>query len=531
MAELLHLLANGSALGGSVQCPAGPEKAVPLLEIWRRSEAAAHWVANRVGDRGRVGALLAPSHDCLVAMAGVWRAGADLVSLPHPGRVGPSNYGRHLRELCQLAGADLILAEQMYLPVLEGLSVPVVSFSECAAGAAAVKGRRAGGDLIQFTSGSTSRPKGIRLSPAAVSANVRAILAAASAQPGEVACSWVPLSHDMGLVGMLLAGWAGGLNLVLMRPESFIANPLSWLETCSRHGAQLTCSPNFGLELAARAVVPGRGLDLRAVRACFLGAEPIQARTLRRFAAATVEYGFQPSAFCPGYGLAEVCLAATLVRPADHWSSRWFDIHDEGAAGDQPAIRTELVSMGPAVSGMELSIAGGSSPGDIRVAGTSLLSEYLGAELKLQDQRWLETGDRGYLLDGELFVVGRVDDMMFVAGRNVFASEIERLAEEHPLLGPGCLAAVADERGRYVVVVERPRGRFDQATGRDVARWIRVQAGKKLNAAPSRVLFIAPGTLAVTPSGKLQRHRIRHWYQLGRLAVEQQVDFAWEQSA
>src|SRR5437016_1987050 len=267
------------------------------------------------------------SLDCLVSLLGAWRAGITTLSLPYPGRSAPlDEYRRQLLDIGRTAGVELlVLPERLASLDLEG-AVRITSFRECAA-----HPRRADvadpGEFVQFSSGSTGRPKGVRLSSSAIAADVTAILDhLAPHSEGVVACSWLPLSHDMGLIGMCLAGLAStgppwrGRRLALMPPERMVARPHRWLQACSEIGATVTSAPNFALDLvvAHPGAVPA-SVDLRPLKVLIVGSEPIMPGALRRFGQAMAPLGFDEAALCPAYGMAEAAVAVTMVPPHEHW--------------------------------------------------------------------------------------------------------------------------------------------------------------------------------------------------------------------
>jgi acyl-CoA synthetase (AMP-forming)/AMP-acid ligase II len=536
--NLLDLVEEGARGGGTIRfLPDDPDPR-PLGAVWSESEVTARWIAANAGPGGAVAALLSTSQACVASMLGAWRAGATLGSLPLPGRgVDTEEYVGQVLQMCDMLGAEVVLIDATYramLPELPG--VKVATFDDVLSGGPACDVDQ-GGTLVQFTSGSTGRPKGVVLSMESIGANVSSIIRTV-AREGDVSCSWLPLSHDMGLIGMLLAAMAacgpdvGMRELVMITPEAFMANPAIWLKTCSEFNVSATTAPNFAFELAARTAKWSKNLDLTSLRMCITGAERVRADTLRKFAAAFEGAGFDPAAVCPAYGLAEATLAVTILPRAATWTSRTVDREAlaEGEWVERPAggeTTAELVSNGPPLPDMQVRVPAGTDGaiGEIEITGPSMLDRYLGADLTLTDDGWYPTRDLGRVIDGELYVVGRIDDMITVGGRNIYASDVEAALSNVDGVRSGNCAVVASDDGRYVIVAE-PR-----SNGRAVAdleascRQLKTEASRRIGTSASSVVFIAPGSMPKTPSGKLQRHRVRAGFEAGTLSVLTRVDF------
>ncbi len=372
LTTLPGLLENAATGSGVISVVASGREEVRVGELWRRSEHAAACFLDTVGRDGVVALLMETSLDCLVSLLGAWRAGITTLSLPYPARSTQLDaYRRELLDIGRMAGVQLlVLPERLGGLDLEG-AVRTASFRECAA-----HPRRADvadpGEFVQFSSGSTGRPKGARLSSSAIAANVRAMIDhMAPHDQGAIAFSWLPLSHDMGLIGMCLTILASmgppwrSRRLVLMPPERMVARPSRWLQACSEIGATVTCAPNFALDLVlAHARAVPAGIDLRPLKVLIVGSEPIAAGTLRRFGRAMAPVGFDEAALCPAYGMAEASLAVTMVPPHQRWRSTV-------SGPDGP----EVVSCGVPLRWLEVRApAGCDGVGQIAVRGASLLS-------------------------------------------------------------------------------------------------------------------------------------------------------------
>jgi acyl-CoA synthetase (AMP-forming)/AMP-acid ligase II len=514
------LLEDAATGGGVVSILAGEREEARFGQLWRRSERAAACLLDAAGPGGTVALLMETSLDCLVCVLGAWRAGVATLSLPYPARTtSPDAYRDELVDVCRLADVGLlVLPERFGGLVLDG-GIRTTTHRACAA-----HPRRADvavpGEFVQFSSGSTGRPKGVRLSSAAIATNVTAMIDhMAPHYEGAIACSWLPLSHDMGLIGTCLTILASmgptwrGRRLALMPPERMVARPSRWLQACSEIGATVTCAPSFALDLVL--AHPPPGVDLRALKVLVVGSEPIAPGTLRRFARSLAPVGFDEEALCPAYGMAEAALAVTMVRPEERWRS---------APSGPPG--SESVSCGSPLSCLEVRApTGREGPGPIAVRGQSLLTGYLGQPGSPLEGGWLATSDLGFLRDGELYVVGRSDDVLVIAGRKVYPDLLEAAAARHPAVRPGNCAAIPDGAGGCLVVAERRRA-SGGADLREACRWIRREVSIEGGVAPSAVVVVSPGSLPRTPSGKLQRRRLGQLRVRGELSVEAEVRFA-----
>jgi acyl-CoA synthetase (AMP-forming)/AMP-acid ligase II len=475
-------------------------------EIWKLSTRLAG-VMQRDASKGRVAGMLTPSVETIASFVGALRAGRDFVSLPLPGRGQDlSAYAEQLAAIIDAGKVGALVIEAAYAPLLRSLPIelpcPILVSEEVAQTVAgALHGEPEPGEIIQFSSGTTGRAKGIRLSGTAIAASVSATLDALEVGGApESFCSWLPLSHDMGLIGGLLGSWVGcsrtrpGYRYTCLSPELFLARPLVWLETCAAIGGTVTAGPTFAYHVLSRHLERRAALDLSKLRACIVGAEPIGADTLTAFAAAGSRHGLHEMALCPAYGLAEMCLAVSMVRPDEAWSTRTLSV--DGRSGS-------FVSCGRTLDGVNVdapSIAAGAGP--VRVSGSVACAGYIPDQKGIEDG-WIDTGDLGAVDGRELVVTGRFDDIVCVAGRNLFAWELERTAATVPGVRPGGCAVLADGHGRYVVLFESsvtdPGGL--QETLVEVRRRLATVAG----VGPSGVGCLPRGVVAKTPSGKIRR--------------------------
>jgi acyl-CoA synthetase (AMP-forming)/AMP-acid ligase II len=519
--DLLDLLADATHPDARVRFLTTLESAAdPLSTVWSASEGAAGWIRGRSGHQPVVAAVLEASHESLATLVGAWRAGARVVSLPARARGQSMDaYRDLLRAVCALADVSVVLVADPALEELRELPVATASYAEAVTGAPFSE-RADGGDLVQLTSGTTGPPKAIVLDLPAVAANVAGILDRLDLPGPGVSCSWLPLSHDMGLVGMCLVPWAAfgprwqsAGEMILIPTASFARNPSIWMRACAELGATVTTAPTFAYELVSRRLSPNRPLDLSHLRACIVGAEPVRAEVLHRFTAAAEPYGLDATALCPAYGLAEAALAVSLEPPG-----RPFRV--DAASG--------LVSCGPPLDNMRVRIdnAGAGHGGSIEIAGDSLFSGYLGQPTPERRDGWHQTRDEGFELDGELYVAGRLDDVFFVGGEKISAVAVEQAAAQAQGARAGGAAAVSLGGTSFAVVIERRMGGTARQGVADLAADVRRTVMGSMGRSPSAVLVVPPGTLPRTPSGKIQRHLVRTLLDQGELEADAHVVFS-----
>lgn len=501
---LLAELERASAFPSHVTfaTPSGETKTT-FAEIWELSGLAA--TAISTFPSSRVAGMMDASLSMVACMVGCMRAGRDFVSVPRPPHgLGADALPEHLRQILAAAGAtSMVVPAELANSMAAALpSLPVQSSDSLLRGPSTRRVGQPAGALIQCSSGSTNRPKAVKLSSNAIATSVLATLDVIELGAGDVSCHWVPLSHDMGLVGGLLTSWLGcarkpgGSPLVYhcTSPELFLARPLGWLERCSSKRATFTTAPAFAYELVSRLIGRGRTpLELSSLRICGVGAEPISPETLRGFAAAARAYGFNERALCPGYGLAEATLVVTLVAPSEDWSTATIRVDGRDA---------EYVSCGRPIACVEVQAPSSEcSPGRIMIRGPAL-----GEVAQQSDQPgWYDTRDVGVVSNGELFVTGRADDLLLVGGQGLHAWEIERIANACAGVRWGSAVAVADGFGRYTVLFEAPRVQVSP----EACFGIRRALVSALGIGPAAVGCLPRGFVPKTPSGKIRRSLIR----------------------
>jgi fatty-acyl-CoA synthase len=382
--------------------------------------------------------------------------------------------------------------------------------------------------FLQFTSGSTSRPKGVVVTHANLAANSEAFMIHGLGKDSsfDKGVSWLPLYHDMGLIGFVIGPLFTDIPVVFLPTASFVRSPRIWLDTIHKHRGTITYAPNFAYALVAKRLKDKdvAAFDLSCMRITGCGAEPIQSRTLRDFATKLLPAGFDPSSILPSYGMAEATLAVTFARRGhgmrvDRVDSAGVQARDarpsvaEGAAdGSQ-----EIVSCGFPFPGHEVAIEDETGHrlaerriGQIVTRGPSITAGYYEeAELTAESFKdgWLHTGDLGYLADGELFVCGRVKDIIIIRGRNFYPQDIEWVVSELPGVRRGNVVAFGvDVEGEEQLVVCAEAFQSDAA---GLSEAIGAVVTATLGLSVHRVEILQQGILPRTSSGKPQRRRTK----------------------
>jgi len=413
--------------------------------------------------------------------------------------------------------------------------------------------------LLQYTSGSTGDPKGVTLTNANLLANMRVIAKGLEMGPGSVGISWLPLYHDMGLIGAWLTLLLHGVPLAVMSPLAFLTRPERWLQAMSKHRGTITAAPNFAYELCVRKVTDKamEGVDLSSMRVVMNGAEPVNPETLERFANRFAKYGFRREAMFPVYGLAEASLGVTFP-PLDR-APRVERVQREAftaqgravpaSADDESAIA--FVSVGKTFPGHEVKIVDEQgnevserTEGFLWFRGPSSTSGYFenpAATAKLMPQGpvgpdggypWLNSGDRAFQADGEIFITGRVKDIIIKGGRNLYPHEVEELASRAEGIRKGCVVAFGlkdKSSGTEKLVIVAESREHDAARRATIVKAINDEVSRGLGLPPDRVELIPPGSIPKTSSGKLRRDGTKQMYAAGTLTAGRPP--AWVQIA
>ena len=497
---------------------------------------AAALQARGIGPGSHVALLGATTRPFVTAIQATWLAGATVVVLPLPMRLGSiEDFVAQTRRLIVHADAQLVLIDAQLSEFLdpEPGDPPVVLLEELRDAPGRYERPREDPDalaILQFTSGSTADPKGVMVPHRCITANLDAIVDAAEVDPAvDRAVSWLPLYHDMGLIGLLGGPMIKGFDLVLASPQDFLAAPARWMEWAAEFGATVTAGPNFAYALAARALARLDTLDLSRWRLALNGAEPIDPGAVESFLRAGARHGLNPNAAFCVFGMAEATLAVTFPTPGagmhvDAVDQRVLET-DQYAAPVDPGAEANvrrLPRLGRPLAGMELRICDpltgqamrDREVGEIELRGPSISPGYYGNGRASVDSRrddWFRTGDLGYVVDGELVVCGRLKDVIIVGGRNVFPEDVERAAASVEGVRAGNVIAFGTEgrRGReaVVVVAETKLEEIDAIRAAVAAR-----VTDAVGVPPEAVVLVRPGTLPKTSSGKPQRSLCRRRY-------------------
>ncbi|MFL5352379.1 AMP-binding protein [Archangium sp.] len=392
--------------------------------------------------------------------------------------------------------------------------------------------------LIQYTSGSTGAPKGVLLSHAHLLANIRAIGQALHVHSEDAAVSWLPLYHDMGLIGSWLMPLYYGIPLALLSPLAFLSRPSRWLRAVHHHRGTLSAAPNFAYDLCVRKVEDAEleGLDLGSWRVALNGSEAVSPDTVERFTRRFAPHGFRPGTLFPAYGLAEVGVALTFPpvgRPPrlESIGREHFTHQREARPAREGESALRFVSCGRPLPGYQVRTVGDAGQalgereeGRIEFRGPSMTTGYFHAPeatRAVMHEGWMDSGDLGYVAEGELYVTGRSKDLIIKAGRNLYPTELEEVVGDLPGIRKGCVAAFglpSEELGtERLVVVAETREREPGARERLRAAIVdRVTA--VLGLPPDVVELVPPGAVRKTSSGKIRRSATREAYVRGVLS-------------
>ncbi len=481
-----------------------------------------------------VGVLGPNGPDFLRSLFAVSAAGAAACPLPLPaGLADVAAYGDRLARIAAVAGMRLVLVSPRLADLVSHLAtvLPGVTFapvgpwpgSEPPPATPPPLPAVAPDDtaIVQFTSGSTALPKGVQLTHRNVLAGLAAISQGIMLGPGDSGGFWLPLFHDMGLFGVL-AGIQAAIPMHIWSPVSFIKQPARWLRQFADSGATITAMPDFGYRTLTSVVSPeeAAGLDLSRWRIAFNGAEPVRWQTVHEFTGRFAASGFRPQAMTCVYGMAEATLAITFPPLGREPVFDWIDRDQLAAAGravpagpGSPRARA-VAGVGAPVTGIELRIAGPGSAaaaadgvvGEILIRGASVTSGYLGVAPVGAPGGWLRTGDLAYARDGEVYITGRVKEMITVRGANYYPQDVEDVARDVPGVFRGHCAAApahrADGAEEIVLVAETT---LSGAAGGELAAELRRRVASELGLTEVTVRLVRPRAIPRTSSGKVRR--------------------------
>ncbi len=501
------------------------------------------WFAERIEPGDRVAICMPTSADFLHAFFGVLYAGgiavplASMVPLKEE-YLPPFLEGR--APVINNSGAKLLATHDDLVDTLSGLKEWCPGL-ETIFSAADVTGTTEGFEphatrhedvaMLQYTSGSTGDPKGVELTHHSLLWNLDAIRAGIDARPNDVCVSWLPLYHDMGLIGGCLYPLASGIGTNLMATEVFLTDPAFWLQAMSMKRATITVAPNFGYALCVNRLKDDviQHLDLSAVRVMLCGAEPIDPDVLAAFQDKFAPAKLPPNVILPVYGLAEATLAVTfteLLAPVRTLRLDRAKLEQDSCAVlstaadamDVVSVGTPLLTNRVRIVNAQGEVLGDNQQGEILVQSPSLMRGYFrnadATERTIQGG-WLQTGDLGFLRDGELYITGRLKDLIITYGRNFYPHDIERIAQRVDGVRTGCVVAFAVRNGvestDEIALIAETRA-TDRPALIEMRREVRKLLINAIECNPKHVVFVPPGQVPKTTSGKLRRVEARRMF-------------------
>ncbi|WP_083410831.1 long-chain-fatty acid--ACP ligase MbtM [Mycolicibacterium rutilum] len=485
---------------------------------WPELHARAENIAQRITDDAAtaVGLIGEPTVEFIAAIPGVFFAGAGLSILPGPiRRADPDQWARGTLARLASIGATTAFSHGAELALLRKHSESIVVHDVAEVGHPRRSTTFRGPDdaavaILQGTAGSTGTPRTAQISPAASLANLRGLINRINVDHRNRLHSWLPIYHDMGLSFVLVAT-LGQADLWQAPTSAFSGSPFNWLKWLTESQATMTAAPNMAFNLIGKYARSLTGYDLSNLGFTLNGGEPVDCVGYQRFADEMARFGFDPATLAPSYGLAESTCAVTIPEPFSG-----LRVDDVTVNTDAGGATRRFAVLGHPIDGMQVRINTGGAHttevtgreiGEVEVRGTSLMTGYVG-HAPLDPRGWLPTGDLGYLTDAGLVVCGRAKELITVAGRNVFPTEIERIAAEIDGVRDGCVVAVgtgeASARPGLVIAAEF-KGDDEPAARSAVVARVASQCG----VVPADVVFAKPGALPRTSSGKLRRLEVQ----------------------
>jgi fatty-acyl-CoA synthase len=501
--------------------------------------------AKGVGRHGSVAVLAADAADVAPLAQAVWlrRAALTVLQQPTP-RTDLEVWLDNTVLAIRMIHADVVVVGEPFLMALDHLLAHnvVVCTVESLRDAEPIEPDADEADeadiaLRQLTSGSTGVPKAVEISHGNLAANSVALRDAVALDiDKDVMASWLPLSHDMGMIAFVVFPMQVGVETVVVTTEQFLRRPLIWAELISRHRATITCGPNFTYALLARILqhADPTDIDLSSLKVAGIGAEPVNHRDMANFVAVGARFGLRPSAPAPSYGLAEVTLLVSVGAAHDppivDAVSRQAvaEAHHARPVPDDSEDMQHVVCQGFPVTGMDVRIArdgtaqGPREIGAIELRGPAVARSYLTSDGVIPlagGDGWFDTGDLGYLDEaGRVYVCGRTKDLIVLAGTNLYPEDIERAAGDVDGVRKGCVIAlrVDAEREGFAVLAEVSNADDDDAHLR-ISRDITARVNRQIGHAPREVRLFPAGSLPKTSSGKLRRSSARELLSQGTL--------------
>ncbi|MFD1148401.1 fatty acyl-AMP ligase [Saccharothrix hoggarensis] len=532
------MVATATGAGGRARGMTTGEPNAPT----RRSWAEVHEQATRMAGalvaggvaRGESIAVLAGDPAAIApAVQAVWLAGGSTTMLHQPtARTDLAEWAGDTLRVLTMIGAKLVLLGAPFDALADVLEQNGVAYRKLDDLTGEPLGAPVDVDedmpaLLQLTSGSTADPKAVRITHGNLWSNAKAMEVAAELDPEtDRMVSWLPLFHDMGMVGFLTVPMLFGIDLVKVTPPDFLGRPTLWPDLISRYRGTITAAPNFAYAIAARRMrgVDDGTFDLSTLRIALNGAEPIDPAAVKSFTDEGARFGLRPECVLCAYGMAETTLGVAFAPVFTGLSVDVVDPEElEGGRravpvpGDSPNARA-FPLLGPPLPGLEVQVVdesgavrGEREVGQLRVRGEAVTPGYLtvNGPLATQDaDGWLDTGDEGYVVDGQVVVCGRRKDVIIMGGRNIYPTDIERAASAVEGVRAGNAVAVRLDAGtrreRFAVVVESKLAGEDDAV-RALSKEISARVVDAVGLRPYSVVVLKPGSLPKTPSGKLRR--------------------------
>lgn len=515
-----------------------------VTQSWAEVHESARRCAHALREAGvrngsAVALLIGQPREVAVAAQAVWLCGASVTMLHQP--TPRTDLGRYTAEtlgVLRMIGAQVVVLGEPFAGLAESFTqvakevgVRVMTAQESLRGDDRIDVQpdevpESAHAVLQLTSGSTSAPKAVRISHRSLMDNMRAMITRSEIGRDDVMVSWLPVFHDMGMVGFLTLPMTFGFRLVKVTPADFLATPILWMRLISQYRGSATAAPNFAYSIAARALSKSEPLDLSSMRFALNGAEPVDPQVVKAFTDAGERHGLDPSSMVAAYGMAEASLAVSFSSAGAGCVSDVVDAHAFGVdrravPANADAERTaSFVLLGEPLDGIEVCVRddegralGEREVGVLHIRGTAVTDGYLTADgpQDLKDpEGWLDTGDEGYLAGGQVVVCGRRKDLIILAGRNVFPTDIERIAEEVDGVRAGNTVAVKwhgnQARETFAIGVES-RSAGDAEAETRIVHDVTQKVVNLLHARPALVVVLPTGSLPKTPSGKIQRSR------------------------
>ncbi len=514
------------------------EPDTPVRHTWaevnpRAARIAGGLAAAGVGHGDAVAVLAGAPVEIAPTAQGIWMRGASVTMLHQPTpRTDLARWAEETTAVIAMIDASAVVVSEPFLaaaPLLAGLGMTVLLIADLLAASpiAHVDTDEDDVALMQLTSGSTGSPKAVRITHANVVANAEAMFVGAEFDPDtDVIISWLPCFHDMGMTGFLTVPMYFAAELVKVTPMDFLRDTLLWARLIDKYRGTMTAAPNFAYNLFAKRLrtlgTPGQ-FDLSSLRWALSGAEQVDPADVEDLCDAGAPYGLRPEAILPAYGMAETTVAVSFSAcgggmVVDEIDADLLAVLHRAVPATRGNSR-RLVSLGRLLDGLEVRIMGEDRAmlptrgvGVIHVRGEPVSPGYTttaGFVPTQDDQGWYDTGDLGYLTEtDEIVVCGRLKDVIIMAGRNVYPTDIERAAARVDGVRPGCTVAVRLDAGHsresFAVAVESTA--FDDPDEvRRIERQVTHQVVAEVDVRPRNVVVLAPGTIPKTPSGKLRR--------------------------